>query len=45
LLSTRVRAEVAEVLLASTALGGKHAHVLGWDSLEAALDLIRSSLA
>jgi inorganic pyrophosphatase len=43
-LSPRVRAELAEFFLASTALEGKDAHVLGWDGPRAALELIRSSV-
>jgi inorganic pyrophosphatase len=45
LLSARVRDEVAEFLLASTALEDKDVHVLGWEGPEAVLDLIRASLA
>lgn len=44
-LSPRVRAELAAFLLASTALEGKDAQVLGWDGPDAVLDLIRSSKA
>jgi inorganic pyrophosphatase len=42
-LSTRERAELAEFVLASTALEGKEARVLGWQSEEGVLALIRAS--
>lgn len=42
-LSSRIRAELAEFFLASTALEGKDARVLGWDGPDAALELIRVS--
>ena len=42
-LPTRIRAELEQFLLASTALEDKDAHVLGWDGPEAVLDLIRSA--
>jgi inorganic pyrophosphatase len=43
-LSPRVRAELESFLLASTALEGKDARVLGWEGGDAVLDLIRASL-
>ena len=43
-ISPRVRAELAAFLLASTALEGKDAQILGWDGPEAVIDLIRASL-
>ena len=42
-LSSRVRAELEAFFLASTALEGKDARVLGWDGPDAVLELIRAS--
>jgi inorganic pyrophosphatase len=41
----RVRAEIQNFLLASTALEGKDARILGWEDAGAVLDLVRASLA
>jgi inorganic pyrophosphatase len=43
-LSSRVRAELAEFFLASTALEDKDAQVLGWDGPDAALALVRAAM-
>jgi inorganic pyrophosphatase len=42
--SERVRAEIAQFLLAATALEGKDIRILGWDGPAAVVDLIRSSV-
>ena len=42
-LAPRVRAEIEHFFMAATALEGKDAKILGWDSAESALDLLRSS--
>ena len=41
----RVRAEIAQFLLASTVLENKDVRILGWDGPGAVVDLIRSSIA
>jgi inorganic pyrophosphatase len=43
-LSSRVRAEIENFLVASTTLEGKDARVLGWRDAEAVLNLVRASL-
>jgi inorganic pyrophosphatase len=43
-LSERIRAEIAQFLLASTALEEKDVRILGWDGPAAVVDLIRSSI-
>jgi inorganic pyrophosphatase len=43
-LSPRVRAEIQSFLLASTALEGKDARILGWEDGAAVLNLVRASL-
>jgi inorganic pyrophosphatase len=42
-LTTRVRQEIEHFLVAATALEGKDPRILGWDTGDAALALIRSS--
>jgi len=44
-LTERVRNELAQFLIASTALEGKDVEILGWDGASAAVNLIRSSSA
>ena len=42
-LSSRIRQEIEQFFLAVTVLEGKDPRILGWDSADSALELIRSS--